>query len=155
VCGEVPAVRQPILTRIFFTPDHTPEEIDMASLPQVFGEGMNDSSIARNYHELLEQSAAARSRGDHWTAQKLATRAHQCAMDDHARIQRLSNAYKMLDAANRRVETARARDPECTTDEEFLNLHPEFKALFSAREKALQSVYDLENPEPPAQKPSK
>lgn len=120
----------------------------MGTLPQVFGTGMDDSSTARTYDDLLEQSASARSRGDHWTAQKLATEAHKGAMDERTRIQRLIQARKALESATRRLETTRARDPESANDEELIERHPEFKSVVTAWEKANQAVQELENPSP-------
>lgn len=120
----------------------------MGRLPQVFGSSMDGSSTNRNYDDLLEQSASARSRGDHWTAQKLATEAHKGAMDERNRIQKLMQARKVLDAATQRVVTTRGRDTECTTDEELLAKHPEFKSVFTAWEKADAVVRELEQADP-------
>lgn len=127
----------------------------MGTLPQVFGDSMDDSPTARTYEHLLEESASARRRGDHWTAQKLATEAHKGAMDERTRMQRLMQARKALDAATKRLETTRARDPECTSNAELIERHPEFKSVVTAWEKAQQVVDDLENPATPVDEPKK
>ena len=105
-----------------------------------------DDAAELHYRELMEQSAAARTRGDHWAAQQLATEAHKWAMDERTRLQRLDQARRALETATRRLNTTWDRDRECETIEELQERHPEFKSVITTWEKAQQLVKELENP---------
>lgn len=105
---------------------------------------MPDSETERHYRELLEQSQAARNKGDHWAAQKFATEAHKWAMDERTRLQRLAQARDALVTAKRRLETSWDKDRECETVAELHEKHPEFRSVITTWEKAQQLVAELE-----------
>jgi hypothetical protein len=115
-----------------------------------------DPDSERHYRELLEKSESARYQGDHWAAQKFATQAHKWAMDERTRLQRLAQARKALDSAERRLETCWDKDRECETMTELHEKHPEFRSVITNWEKARQLVIELESApldaEPPKSK---
>ncbi len=120
----------------------------MGYLPHITAPEMANSPSARHYNTLIEQSARARSRGDHLAAQQFATAAHEWAMDEHTRLQRLVHAREALAIATRQLETAWDKDRECTTVAELRERHPEFGRVITAWERAQQLLRDLDAPRP-------
>jgi hypothetical protein len=104
-----------------------------------------DPDSERHYRELLEKSESARYEGDHWAAQKFATQAHKWAMDERTRLQRLAQARKALETAERRLETCWEKDRECESVAELHEQHPEFRSVITNWEKAQQLVVELES----------
>jgi hypothetical protein len=104
-----------------------------------------DADSERHYRELLEKSESARNEGDHWAAQKFATQAHKWAMDERTRLQRLAQARKALETAERRLTTCWDKDRECATVDELHEKHPEFRSVITNCEKARQLVIELES----------
>ncbi|HEU5425038.1 MAG TPA: hypothetical protein VFU72_15965 [Nitrolancea sp.] len=115
----------------------------MGYLPAFTHPELAASPSARYYEDLLEQSAAARSNGDHLQAQRLASAAHKWAMDEIIRLQRVRQAEAELAQATKQLESAWDRDRACITKEELGERHPEFRRLITRLETAEARLSDL------------
>lgn len=102
-----------------------------------------DEPEVRHYQKLLADSVTARERGDHWTAQRLASAAHRWAMLEMSRLQHLAHEREVLDAANERLQAAWDRDRSCATLAEFQERYPEHRRLAVAWEAAEARVREL------------
>ncbi|HUZ00553.1 MAG TPA: hypothetical protein VMU89_09385 [Thermomicrobiaceae bacterium] len=122
----------------------------MGYLPAFTHPDHADSPGARHYQALLEQSVAARQRGDHRLAQHLASAAHKWAMDEINRLQRLQHAQLARDQAREQLERAWDRDRDCATVAELRERHPEFRAVITRWEVAEAQVSGLDAVDAPA-----
>ncbi|HET9014859.1 MAG TPA: hypothetical protein VFN57_04645 [Thermomicrobiaceae bacterium] len=116
----------------------------MGYLPSFTHPDFDGSPSASHYRDLLAQSAAARERGDHPLAQRMASAAHKWAMDEIARLQRLQLAQAALDQAQKQLNDAWDRDRECATVVDLRERHPEFRALITRWEAAEAQVRVLD-----------
>lgn len=121
----------------------------MGYLPAFTYPDQADSPGARHYQDLLDQAAAARSHGDHWAAQQLASAAHKWAMDERIRLQRLTQAQEELARTTKQLERAWDRDRSCTTLAELRERHSEFRHVITSWEAAEERVRVLETPVAP------
>ena len=109
-----------------------------------------DSPGARTYQRLIDQSAEARRRGNHWRAQQLVSIAHRWAMAERTRLQRLSKAQEEFAGMTVQLQRAWDRDRSCATVADLRARHPEFRGTIGRWETAQQQVRMLEAPTPPA-----
>jgi len=103
---------------------------------------------AHHYRELIGQAKQARTQGEHWKAQQLASAAHKWAMTELTRLQRLDQAEKWLAETNKRLEKAWDQDRDCTTIDQLRETHPELKRVITTWESAQQRVQELLASEP-------
>lgn len=118
----------------------------MGYLPHLTNPELADSPSARYYHDLIAQSAEARSRGDHWAAQRLASEAHKWAMAELVRLQRVAHAQESLAEATRQLEAVWDKDRDCATIAELRERHPEFRRTIANWDAARQRLHALETP---------
>lgn len=119
----------------------------MGYLPNITGPEMAESPSGQHYRTLMGLSASARGRGDHQEAQQFATAAHQWAMDEHVRLQRLVQAREALVLAERLLQSTWDKDRDCETLDELRERHPEFKRVIVNWEGARDVVHDLSQPD--------
>jgi hypothetical protein len=103
---------------------------------------------ARHYRELISQAKRARTAGEHWKAQQLASAAHKWAMSELTRLQRLEQAQAWLAETTKRLERAWDQDRGCKTVDELRENHPEFKRVITTWESAQARVHELLEAEP-------
>ncbi|HUZ00134.1 MAG TPA: hypothetical protein VMU89_07265 [Thermomicrobiaceae bacterium] len=118
----------------------------MGHLPALIHPDRADATEVVHYQDLLRQSADARKRGDHWSAQQLASAAHRWEMQELARLRHLAYEEEQLRLVAKRLQEALDRDPSCATLSEFRERHPEHKRLFTAVQEAENRVSDLARP---------
>lgn len=120
----------------------------MGHLPNLIDPERADTPGARRYRELIAQSRSARARGEHWTAQQLASEAHKWAMEELVRLQHLAYAQQALERVTKQLNDAWDRDRSCATLDELRERHPEFKRLIASWETAEQRARELNHAEP-------
>ncbi len=98
---------------------------------------------ARHYHELIDQAKRARTQGEHWKAQQLASAAHKWAMTELTRLQRLEHAQGWLTETTKRLDRAWDQDRACATIDELREHHPELKRVITTWESAQERVHEL------------
>lgn len=93
--------------------------------------------------QLLEQSAAARARGDHWQAQQLASAAHKWARDESVRLRHLAQAQEDWARMTRVITQAWDRDAAAATLDELGARNPSLKRAVASREAAAERIRAL------------
>lgn len=102
----------------------------------------DDSGIGYG-QQLLDQSAAARDRGDHWKAQQLASAAHKWARDEVVRLRHLGQAQADWARMTRQIEQAWDRDASCATLDELSARNPTLKRTIATRDAAAERIRAL------------
>lgn len=115
----------------------------MSHLPIHAEPDQASSSGLGHGQQLLEQSAAARDRGDHWKAQQLASAAHKWARDEVVRLRHVGQAQEEWARAMRQIEQAWDRDRSCATLAELSARHPELKRAIASSDAAAERVRAL------------
>lgn len=93
--------------------------------------------------QLLEQSAAARARGDHWRAQQLASAAHKWAREEVVRLRYLGQAQEEWTRMTREIKQAWDREVTCATLDELTARNPKLKRAIASREAAAVRIRAL------------
>lgn len=103
------------------------------------GDPATDSSSSDG-QRLLEQSAAARARGDHWRAQQLASAAHQWERAEAVRLRHLAQAQEAWVRMTRAIEQAWDRDVAAATLDELCARNPSLKRAIASRDAAAERI---------------